>query len=74
MGEETGPLEISGKDSIWSCACMQSNYWPLCDGSHHTLGGAGPVEIPLDPDKTYLLCQCYKTANRPFCDGSHAKK
>lgn len=69
-----GPMEISGKDSIWACTCMQSNFWPFCDGSHHTFGNnAEPEEVPLDPAKSYKLCQCYKTSTRPFCDGSHAK-
>lgn len=53
---------------------MQSEYWPLCDGSHHTFSGAGPEEVKLDPSKTYRLCQCFRTATRPFCDGSHTKK
>ncbi|MBI5178435.1 MAG: CDGSH iron-sulfur domain-containing protein [Nitrospinae bacterium] len=73
MSDQEGPLTITGKDSIWACTCMQSAHWPFCDASHHTFGGGEPVEIQLDPQKTYQLCQCYKTKNRPFCDGSHNK-
>ncbi|MBI3581572.1 MAG: CDGSH iron-sulfur domain-containing protein [Nitrospinae bacterium] len=73
MENSTGPIEITGKDSIWACTCMSSWLWPICDGSHHTYGGEGPEEVVLDPAKTYRLCQCFKTANRPFCDGSHLR-
>ena len=73
MGDAQGPIEITGESSIWACTCMNSNYWPRCDGSHHTFGGGGPEEIPLDPNKTYKLCQCFKTSNKPFCDNSHLK-
>ncbi|MBI4382608.1 MAG: CDGSH iron-sulfur domain-containing protein [Nitrospinae bacterium] len=67
-----GPMEITGAESLLICTCMQSNHWPLCDGSHHTLGGE-PELIRLDKSKTYYFCSCYRTKNRPFCDGSHAK-
>ncbi len=73
MENPTEPVEITGKDSIWVCTCMNSGLWPFCDGSHHTYGGDGPEEVVLDPSKTYRLCQCFRTANRPFCDGSHLK-
>ena len=73
MSEEKGPTEITGEEEIAACTCMQSKYWPYCDGTHHTLGGDGPEIIPLDKNKTYYLCRCYRTKNRPFCDGSHEK-
>ncbi|MFQ5673887.1 MAG: CDGSH iron-sulfur domain-containing protein [Nitrospinales bacterium] len=72
---EIGPMKITGEEEIAVCTCMQSNHWPYCDASHHTLSdSAGPEIISLDKNKTYYLCQCFKTKNRPFCDGSHNKK
>lgn len=72
---EKSPLKITGEEEIVVCTCMQSNYWPMCDASHHTLGGgAKPELLKLDKNKTYYLCRCFKTKNRPFCDGSHEKK
>lgn len=75
MSDKTGPIEITGQDSIWACTCMQSEMWPYCDGAHHSYGGenVGPEEIKLDPAKTYKLCQCYRTRTKPFCDGTHLK-
>jgi len=66
-----GPLKITGEEELAICTCRQSQYWPLCDASHHTLGGDGPDIIQLDKNKTYLLCQCHRTRTPPFCDGSH---
>ncbi len=73
MGDGTGPVDLTGQDSIWVCTCMQSEMWPYCDGAHHSFGGAGPEEVKLDPQKTYKICQCYRTKTRPFCDGTHLK-
>ena len=66
-----GPLKIENAEEIALCTCMQSNHWPLCDATHHTLGGAGPKFISLDPKKTYYLCTCQHTKKSPYCDGSH---
>lgn len=71
MSEKNGPLEVTGDDHISVCKCMQSNYWPYCDGTHHEVGGGWPERVELDKNKTYSLCQCQKTKNPPFCDGSH---
>jgi CDGSH iron-sulfur domain-containing protein 3 len=30
-----------------------------------------PIEIALEPGKTYLWCQCGFSKNQPFCDNSH---
>lgn len=68
------PMKITDMDDLAVCTCMQSNHWPLCDGSHHSLSGKEPDIIKLDRRKTYYLCTCYKTKTRPFCDGSHEKK
>jgi len=66
-----GPLSITGEKELALCTCGQSRYWPLCDASHHTLGGGGPEIIQLDETRTYLLCQCQRTKTPPYCDGSH---
>jgi len=66
-----GPLKIENARQIALCTCMQSNHWPLCDATHHTLGGDGPKLIELDPRKTYYFCTCHKTKKSPYCDGSH---
>lgn len=66
-----GPLKIENARQIALCTCMQSNHWPLCDATHHTLGGDGPQLIDLDPRKTYYFCTCHKTKKSPYCDGSH---
>jgi CDGSH-type Zn-finger protein len=72
MTEQNGPIKITDAQELAICTCMQSNHWPLCDGSHHTLSGnLGPELIQLDKTKTYYLCGCYRTKKRPFCDGSH---
>ena len=73
--KNNGPFKIEGEEEILICRCMQSNHWPLCDGSHHSLAGQdlSPELISLDKNKTYLFCSCYRTKNRPFCDGSHEK-
>ena len=71
-----GPIKITGEEEIAVCMCMQSNHWPFCDASHHTLSGGGdlgPKLVTLDPNKTYYLCGCFRTKNKPFCDGSHEK-
>lgn len=65
------PMAIKGEGELAICRCGQSNHWPLCDASHHALGGGEPEIISLDKDKTYLLCQCHRSKNSPFCDGSH---
>jgi CDGSH-type Zn-finger protein len=74
MSENT-PLEITGEDEILVCVCMQSNHWPFCDASHHSLAGSEiePRMVKLDKTKTYHLCRCYRTKTAPFCDGSHKK-
>ena len=69
--KKNGPVKITQAEEIAICTCMQSSLWPLCDASHHTLGGDGPKIIRLDKNKTYYFCGCFKTKNSPFCDGSH---
>ncbi len=71
MNSKQGPMVIKGEEELAICVCGQSNHWPLCDASHHSLGGEGPEIIALEKDKTYLLCQCHRTKSSPFCDGSH---
>lgn len=71
MTDKKGPLEVSGESEIYICKCMQSQYWPYCDSSHHGMGGGGPEKVILDKNKTYYLCRCYRTKTSPFCDGSH---
>ena len=74
MSESRGPVKLTKASQIAFCTCMQSNHWPHCDASHHSLGGDGPKIIELDENKTYYLCGCFKSKNAPFCDGSHEKK
>ena len=74
MSESRGPVKLTKASQIAFCTCMQSNHWPHCDASHHSLGGDGPKIIELDENKTYYLCGCFKSRNAPFCDGSHEKK
>lgn len=71
MNSKNEPLVIKGEEELAICSCGQSGHWPLCDASHHSLGGKGPDFISLDKEKTYLLCQCHRTNNPPYCDGSH---
>ena len=73
MSDKKGPVKITGVETLAVCTCMQSQHWPMCDASHHTLGGDGPRLVELDKNKTYFLCGCFKTKNIPFCDGSHEK-
>ncbi|HLT74029.1 MAG TPA: CDGSH iron-sulfur domain-containing protein [Ohtaekwangia sp.] len=31
-----------------------------------------PIQLTLEPGRTYLWCQCGLSRNQPFCDNSHA--
>ncbi len=33
-----------------------------------TSSTGGPVEMELEPGKTYSWCQCGRSKNQPFCD------
>ncbi|MBS1951532.1 MAG: Glutamate synthase [NADPH] large chain [Cytophagales bacterium] len=33
-----------------------------------TSSTAGPVQVELQPGKTYSWCQCGRSKNQPFCD------
>ena len=72
---QDGPIRIEGEEEILICRCMQSNHWPFCDASHHSLSGSSqtPELLTLDKNKTYFLCGCFRSKNKPFCDGSHDK-
>ena len=72
MSQTGGPIKITDASEIAVCTCMQSNHWPFCYATHHTMGGE-PEILQLDKTKTYYLCGCYRTKKRPFCDGSHEK-
>jgi CDGSH-type Zn-finger protein len=30
-----------------------------------------PIEVSLEPGKTYYWCRCGMSAVQPFCDGAH---
>lgn len=74
MNESKEPRIITGEKELWVCACMMSDSWPDCDGSHHTYGNKGPEVYELDENKTYYVCTCTRSKTLPFCDGSHEKK
>ena len=42
-----GPIKITDASEIAVCTCMQSNHWPFCDATHHTMGGE-PEILQLD--------------------------
>lgn len=35
------------------------------------IDSAAPIEVSLEPGKTYWWCACGRSKSQPFCDGSH---
>jgi CDGSH-type Zn-finger protein len=35
------------------------------------IAGRQPIEIAVEPGKSYWWCACGRSKKQPFCDGSH---
>ncbi len=69
-----GPLKIENAQEIALCTCMQSSHWPLCDATHHTLGGDGPQHITTrSKKKPIIFVPAIKPKSRPIVTGPMKK-
>jgi CDGSH-type Zn-finger protein len=62
--------DLNEGETVYWCACGQSNNQPFCDGSHQ---GTEFNPLPYTAEKTGKVpfCMCKHTKNPPRCDGSH---
>jgi CDGSH-type Zn-finger protein len=71
-GKAPIPVQVTGGETYYWCACGRSKTQPFCDGSH-----AGTTFTPLawtaPDDRTAYFCGCKHTATAPLCNGAHAK-
>lgn len=56
------------------CRCQRSRRFPLCDGSHRSIGDGTvvtPIKVTPEVSKPFTWCACGRSAAKPDCDGSH---
>ena len=66
------PVDVTGGEKYFWCACGKSSNQPFCDGSHQG-SEFTPMAYTAEEDKTLYFCGCKHTGGQPLCDGSHAK-
>ena len=37
------------------------------------IAATSPIQVHLEPGKTFAFCTCGESSNQPWCDGSHPK-
>ena len=64
------PLEVTGGETYFWCACGKSANQPFCDGSHKGTDFT-PEKYVAPRDKIVFFCGCKQSSTGPICDGSH---